>query len=65
MAKMIKVYALLCDIREPLSCERRPFECARKEHIIEEWRVLLPDLVLLIDDLLLHGLLCILRHVVV
>jgi hypothetical protein len=42
---------------QPLCCERWPLERASIEHVIEEDGVLLPYLVLLVDDLVLDLLL--------
>ena len=44
------------DVREPLSSEAGPLQGMGHDKIIEERSVLLPDLVLLIDDPLLHCL---------
>lgn len=44
------------DIREPLSGQAGPLQGVGHDKVVEEWSVLLPYLVLLVDDSLLHRL---------
>jgi hypothetical protein len=42
---------------QPLSCQGRPLERTAVHDVVQEDTVLLPDLVLLIDELVLYNLL--------
>lgn len=42
------------DVRQPLDREAGPLQRVRHHQVVQEGRVLLPDLVLLVDDPLLH-----------
>jgi hypothetical protein len=43
------------NIGQPLGCEGGPFQGSAVDDIVEEYGVLLPDLVLFVDDLVLDG----------
>lgn len=43
------------DIRQPLCSQAGPFQGMGHHQVVEKWGVLLPDLVLFIDDPLLHS----------
>ena len=40
------------DIRKPLASQRGPFQGVCDNKVVKKWRVLFPDLVFLIDELL-------------
>lgn len=56
----IGLVGLVLHIRKPLSCQGGPVEGTAVHEVVEEDGVLLPDLVLLVDELVLHDFLVVL-----
>ena len=55
-------YFYFLSVWQPLHSQTRPLQRVRHDHVIEEGSVLLPDLVLLVDESFLHSAVVCLSH---